>query len=617
MGDYEYLFSQTADAMCEVSTTGEIIRINESCRRLLGVTEDLHPLTCFFDDDGAARLTGLLQDLVTSGETQQFEGFQPDHHRWSSWQLTCLAENRTVAVGRDVTEHHRTARDLEEKSVYLHSIIEAEPECVKIVAADGELLDMNRAGLTMVGATDREDVIGQSVYDLMAPEDRDRFIEFNSQVCQGEAGELSFEIIALDGTRRSMETIAVPLARPGRGHDEPLMHLAITRDVTQRHVLENQLRQSQKIEAIGHLAGGVAHDFNNLLTAIIGPAELALMQVGEHSPVSPALREIVATSERAARLTQKLLAFARQQVVKLETVSLAKLVLNLREMLDRLLGETVRLSINTEPPEKFVRADRGHMEQVLLNLVVNARDALNSDGAIAMVIRNQRVSEMQAGHLGCDAGEYVVLDVIDNGSGIPEEVQPHIFDPFFTTKAPGQGTGLGLSTCYGIVRQLGGVMAAESTDRGTRMSVFLPAVETPDAVEEASQSVSTAPSAEILVVEDQPQVRSTIARMLELDGHTVHEAENGVEALCRLQSLPEVDLVISDMSMPEMSGRELAARLQADFPSIGVLFVTGNLGVPEDVTDDSQPLILQKPFTIDQLTQAVDATMRRGVTQSG
>lgn len=615
MGDYEYLFSQTADAMCEVNTTGGIIRINDSCHQLLGVAEHLHPLTCFFDDDGASRLSGLLASLKTAGETAKFEGFQPDHQRWSSWQLTCLSDNRTVAVGRDVTEHHRTARDLEEKSVYLHSIIEAEPECVKIVAADGELLDMNRAGLTMVGAAERDDVIGQSVYDLMAPEDRDRFVEFNSKVCHGEAGELSFEIIALDGTRRSMETIAVPLARPGRGHDEPLMHLAITRDVTQRHVLENQLRQSQKIEAIGHLAGGVAHDFNNLLTAIIGPAELALMQVGEHSPVSPALREIVATSERAARLTQKLLAFARQQVVKLETVSLAELVCNLREMLDRLLGETVRLTIDTEPPEEFVRADRGHMEQVLLNLVVNARDALESDGAISVAVRNQHVDELQAGHLGCEPGEYVVLDVIDNGGGIPDEVLPHIFDPFFTTKAPGQGTGLGLSTCYGIVRQLGGVISAESSTNGTRMSVFLPAVAAPEEVAEASESATTAESVEILVVEDQPQVRSTIARMLELGGHTVHEAENGVHALFCLQRLPSVDMVISDMAMPEMSGRELASRLQIDFPEVGVLFVTGNLGVAEESAAENEPLVLQKPFTIDQLTRAVDETIRRGVTQ--
>lgn len=612
MGDYDDLFLQTADAMCEVDQSGEILRVNDACRALLGETRTGKMLAGFFDDDCHHRLCEELRRLSTPGQTFQFDGFQPCDARWSSWQFTWLAAGRIVAVGRDITEHRQTERDLEEKSVYLHSIIEAEPECVKIVSASGVLLDMNRAGLTMVGASARDDVIGESVYDLMAPEDRERFIRFNEAVCSGNGGELSFEIIALDGTRRSMETTAVPLARPGRRGGEELMHLAITRDVTQRYMLENQLRQSQKIEAIGHLAGGVAHDFNNLLTAIIGPAELALAKVRDNPSVSRALGEIVATSERAARLTQKLLAFARQHVVKLETLSLAELVTSLREMLERLLGETVFLTIDVST-DSYVRADKGHMEQVLLNLVVNARDAVRQQGAIAVSVRGRHVDLQQARRLGCEAGSYVVLEVFDNGSGIPADVLPHIFDPFYTTKAPGQGTGLGLSTCYGIVCQLDGVIDVNSTEDGTRMSVYLPSTEPPQEVQVPEHITESDPPAVVLVVEDQAQVRTTIARMLEAAGHIVHQAVNGLDALAFLDHQAAVEVVVSDMAMPEMSGRELAQRLQEDRPDIGVLFVTGNLRPPDDIRalSGAEPLILQKPFTIEQLSRAVSATMRR------
>ena len=321
----------------------------------------------------------------------------------------------------------------------------------------------------------------------------------------------------------------------------------------------------------------------------------------------------MSTSERAARLTQKLLAFARQQMVKLETLSLAELVSNLREMLDRLLGETVFLTIDIEPPVRFVRADWGHMEQVLLNLVVNARDAIENDGAIAVAVRNADVDDWQAGQLGCDAGSYVVLDVIDNGGGIPADVQPHIFDPFYTTKAPGQGTGLGLSTCYGIVRQLNGVIDVDTGDEGTRLSVYLPEGPAPDSRPAVDVTDRVDQPARILVVEDQAQVRQTIARMLELGGNTVFEAENGIAALQQLSELSAVDLVVSDMAMPEMAGRDLAERLRTDYPDVKILFVTGNLGVPDPPTDDNRdpPLVLQKPFTIDQLKRAVSESLHR------
>src|SRR5690606_2539833 len=233
--------------------------------------------------------------------------------------------------------------------------------------ADGTLLDMNQTGLRMIGAKSREDVMGKSVYALIANEDRPRFLAFHQKVCSGTADELSFSMIGLDGTRRSMETSAVPLPRTPGGE---LLHLAITRDVTERHLLEQQLMQAQKMDAIGQLAGGIAHDFNNLLTAIIGPAEIALLEVGDASPVAEDLRHIKATGERAARLTHQLLAFARRHVEQLELLSLTDLVEGLQEMLGRMLGEAFRVELDACPKEPAVLADRGHIEQVLLNLAV-------------------------------------------------------------------------------------------------------------------------------------------------------------------------------------------------------------------------------------------------------
>lgn len=606
MTDYHSLFLRTADSMCEIDAAGRILRINSACQQMLPDARPGQRLGSYFEQTCQLRLGETVKSLRDSHPTGDFEGRHAQHDRWSSWQVTRLSEQRYVAVGRDVTPRYRTEVALEEKSTFLESIIEAEPECVKLVSAAGTLLDMNQAGLDMVGAASRDEVVGKSIYDLIAEEDRERFIDFNRSVCGGEGGELRFDVMALDGTRRSMETVAVPLAKPGASDE--IMHLAITRDMTQRRMLEEQLRQAQKIEAIGQLAGGVAHDFNNLLTAIICPAEVALMKLDPNHPATVELAEIKATGTRAARLTEKLLTFARRQVTKPQAISLAEVLAGLREMLDRLLGETIDLQFNIESKTGTILADRGHIEQVVLNLVVNARDAVECAGSIEISLKDKTVSVPTAARLGCAPGPTVVLNVADDGVGIPPEVLPRIFDPFFTTKAPERGTGLGLSTCYGIVRQLGGAIDVYSElDVGTAVSVYIPIQPGEPTPVDTECTPGPGRVASIVVAEDEPAVRKALVRMLETFGHSVLQAENGEIALDIIRSHRDVDLVISDLTMPVMGGRELVSRLARELPHIPVLLTTGYLQptAGEEQSGLDHVAVLQKPFVSAELRDAM------------
>jgi two-component system, cell cycle sensor histidine kinase and response regulator CckA len=615
MHDYEQLFQLTADAICDLTTDGQIRRVNQACRDMVcdALPEEGGSMFDIFDQPGRERLRVALDSLSESSPTGEIEGQVLGTNIWSSWQLTYLDHEEVIAVGRDISSHHETTAALADKTAFLHSIIDAEPECVKMVSASGDLIDMNRAGLKMVGAQEPEEVMGHSVYDLIAPEDRERFIDFNERVCRGEGGELSFDIVGLDGSRRSMETTAVPLPMTPGGE---LLHLAITRDVSQRRMLEHKLRQAQKMEAIGRLAGGVAHDFNNLLTAIIGFSELALQEAGTESVVAEDLNQIKATGERASRLTQKLLTFARQQPVRYEAISLADLTLSIQEMLERLIGENYVLEMQVDPDSPSVCADRGHLEQLLLNLVLNARDAADEGGRITVSVGQQDITPQRANELGCGPGNHLELLINDDGMGIPEDVLPHIFDPFFSTKATGSGTGLGLATCYGIVAQLNGYIGVQSEPgEGATFSILIPAVGASDCILQSSES-SEPRSGEggvVLVVEDEPIVRSAVARMLRSEGYMVYESGTPSDAIMMAERLESISLLVTDMTMPEMNGSALARQLRQQHPELPVLYITGYL------LDDSDELsgqiesgeILKKPFTLHSLSLAVGRAIHR------
>lgn len=608
MSNYEKLFEHSADAMCELDAAGSIVRSNHAADQVLGTVAQSSRATLFdlLDEESRDKLKIILARLNETTPTDSFNGHRDNDDSCVSWQLTWTGDNKIIAVGRDASVLHATSIELTQKSAFLESIIEAEPECVKIVSSDGLLLDMNKAGLGMIAARRRADAIGQSTYDLIAPEDRERFVAFNEQVCSGTGGQLSFDIIDLEGVRHSMETTAVPLPKTPDGE---LIHLAITRDVTERHALERQLLQAQKMEAIGQLAGGVAHDFNNLLTAILGSAELALQDVPDGSPAARDLRQIHATGERAARLTKQLLAFARRHVVQLEVLSLTDLVTSLREMLERLLGEAFTLRLGTSTTVRSVHADRGHLEQVVLNLTINARDAVAPHGTISIEVCEETVSQERGNAIGCESGDYVVLKVTDNGPGIDKEDLPNIFDPFFTTKPVGSGTGLGLSTCYGIVEQLhGAITVTSAAGQGTTFCVLLPAHHEPVLAIHPPVIATKGYGETILLVEDQSIVRDAVSRMLIAAGFVVHSCTNAAEALVKHAELEHIALLVTDMTMPGMSGRDLATKLRAMRDDLPVLFITGYLPGTSDLGENATPdptEVLQKPFSSETLIQAV------------
>jgi len=384
------------------------------------------------------------------------------------------------------------------------------------------------------------------------------------------------------------------------------------RDITDRLQLQEQLRQSQKMEAIGQLAGGVAHDFNNLLTVIDGNVELAVTSPDLPLHLLELLREVRQATARAAQLTSQLLAFSRKQTLRSTVFDLADTVTGLTPMLRRSIGPTITLQ--THPHPGYVHADRGQLDQVLLNLVINARDAMAGRGTILIRSGTRDVTDPLQGVQGdrIPVGRYAVLSVGDDGPGISEALHDRIFEPFFTTKAPGEGTGLGLAMVYGLARQSGGYVLLESREgQGTRIEILLPvhepsappvvAMPTPERVREVE-------SRRVLVVDDEDAVRRLVCAVLERQGYAVDQAPNGREALALLDTGAEFDLVVSDVIMPEMGGRELGRHLRTRHPQLPVLFMSGYSHEEMDAHGgvlDSGLVLLTKPFNVGQLLKAV------------
>lgn len=383
-----------------------------------------------------------------------------------------------------------------------------------------------------------------------------------------------------------------------------------SRDRRERARLEEEFRQSQKMEAVGRLAGGVAHDFNNLLMVINGYAESVLDEMPPGSPWRAKLTEVVKAGQRAAALTKQLLAFSRKQTLAPEVFNLNEVLRDVQPMLGRLLEEDVELVLELDEGVGNVRADRGQVDQVLMNLAVNARDAMPEGGRLTIATGNEMLEEPRASrHGNVPAGEYVRLRVEDTGHGMDEETQRHLFEPFFTTKPAGTGTGLGLSTVYGIVKQSGGFIEVESeAGKGSVFSVYLPRVhaEATRVEEEPAPAEPKVASARVLLIEDFEPVRRLMSDVLEAEGFSVLAASSGEEALKMADEGP-VDLVITDMIMPGMSGTEAAQRIRAKQPGVKVVYASGNPGRTSTAKFASAEgsVFLNKPFTPDELVRTV------------
>jgi len=472
---------------------------------------------------------------------------------------------------------------------------------------NGQLVDANPALLAMLGFASSEELLRRN----LAADIYSNFEQREALLESFRAGH-SFDKVEAEWARQDGTTSVVRVsARPIRDAHKTVSFELYAEDITEQRALEQQLRQAQKMEAVGRLAGGVAHDFNNLLMVISGYCEFLLQQLGPDPSLRASAQEIANAADRATALTRQLLAFSRKQVLTPKVLDLNAVVSENLKMLPRLIGEDVELATIAAPALGKVKADPGQIEQVIMNLAVNARDAMPTGGKLTLETANVTLDETYARrHPGASAGDFVMLAISDTGVGMDKETQSHIFEPFYTTKGQ-QGTGLGLSMVYGIVKQSGGyIWVYSELGRGTTFKVYLPRVD--EAEEKPAAQSSLAGLAQghetILVVEDEPQLRDLTRHFLETQGYTVLVAEHGAAAIeVARRYTGVIDLLLTDIIMPVMNGRELAQRMSGLSPKTRILFMSGYTenAIWRNGIIQNSAHFLQKPFTLDALSRKV------------
>ncbi|HEX8843853.1 MAG TPA: response regulator [Pyrinomonadaceae bacterium] len=515
---------------------------------------------------------------------------------------------RLITKVARLIERKRAEEELSKSEERYRDMVENAHDIIYSHDLEGNYTSMNKAGERITGYT-LEEALRLNLSQTVAPEYLEKAQQMLDRKLAGEnVTAYDLVIVTKDRRRVAVEVNTRIILENGR----PVGVQGIARDVTKRKHLEEQLRQSQKMEAVGRLAGGIAHDFNNLLTAITGYSDLTLKRLRAEDPLRRNVEEIKKAGDRAASLTRQLLAFSRKQVLQPKVLDLNAVVSDMEKMLGRLIGEDIELQTALSSELGSVRADPGQIEQVLLNLAVNARDAMPHGGNLIIETENVSLNEgYTTRHIAVKPGAYVMLAVSDTGCGMNEETQSRIFEPFFTTKEVGKGTGLGLSTVYGIVKQSGGnIWVYSEVGVGTAFKIYLPRVE------EAAQEYKPGHEVKepldgteiILLAEDDERVRNLVREVLEGYGYRVLEAEAGGAAL----SVAErhggpIHLLLTDVVMPKMSGRELADRLVQSRPGMKVLYMSGYTDesiVHHGVLDAGTPFI-QKPFEPEALARKV------------
>jgi PAS domain S-box-containing protein len=498
----------------------------------------------------------------------------------------------------DITDRRRAEEAERHIARRFRDLFDSSPDAIFVQDLDGNILDVNPEACSMCGES-HANLVGRSMSGLIPEEHLRDLLRGVPHLARGEV--MHAETIIRSGNGHSTPIALSSSRMEFTGRPALLTH---ARDTSEQKKLQEQFHQSQKMEAIGRLAGGIAHDFNNLLTAIIGYNELVLGGLHERDPLRHSSEEVRKAAERAARLTRQLLAVSRRQTLQPRILDLNSCVAEIEKMLRRLIGDDVELSVIPSLKPACVKADPSQLEQVLMNLAVNARDAMPGGGQLFIRVSTVVVTAMLDAAPDLPPGDYVVLRVTDTGTGMTEETQARIFEPFFTTKDPGKGTGLGLATCYGIVKQSGGrILCDSSPQRGTTFSIYLPQV-MGTAQAAGVQSATPLPrgTETILVVEDAAGVRNLASRVLRSLGYQLLEAENGFEALAVIsqQGIHTIDLILTDVTMPKMGGRELVERVRAEHPGTRVVFTSGNPGADAGLKAFfSQPgtAFLHKPFT--------------------
>ena len=524
-----------------------------------------------------------------------------------------------VYLHGEAIEAHRRLTETARHYAFLADLV---PQLIWTADSEGaaDYFNSRWVDLTQV---DREQLLLDGWFNLLHPEDRVRTVELWRETIRAGAERYQHQhrLRCHDGSYRWMLTTALPY-RDAEGR--VLKWFGSTTDIHDKVIADERLQQAQRLQAAGQLAGGVAHEVNNMMTIVIGCGGFALKALGTEHPQRSEVEEMVKAAHRASEVTRQLLAFSRQQVFRVTALNLSEIVVALAPALTRLIGSDRQLAVPQAPKGAWVRADRGQLEQVLINLVANARDATGTDGLVTIEtgpvdfdleqLREHHAEDLQP-------GRFVRLAVRDNGVGMAPDVMSRAFEPFFTTKPPGQGTGLGLSMVYGIVRQSGGFTEVASTPgEGTVVTVYLPAVGQEAREEPLVATALRGAGEQILVVEDDPQVRAVARRALQGAGYAVYEAITGLAAIHFMASHPgEIDLIVSDVVMPGVNGREMADQLQHSHPELPILFVSGYPGteIERRGLDPTRVTFIPKPFPPDVLIAAVHhALARRSIIQS-
>jgi two-component system cell cycle sensor histidine kinase/response regulator CckA len=574
----------TIEVFEELQRTGEVEQVGTPCPVWVGV-----PLKTAQETIGV---------LVVQHYTDRNAYTQKDLEF-----LISVGNQIGIAIGRK-----RADEEVRLQKMRFQSLFENSPVPIAMMNQEDQVIRVNKAFESTFGYF-REEILGRPINEVVAPPEKEsEAAELTSKTLGGQAIQLETVRKCKDGSLVPVQLFGVPIFSDKKQVGLFAMYV----DLTESKFLSEQLRQAQKMEAVGRLAGGVAHDFNNLLTAILGYSQLTLGRLPENDHLKKNVEEVIKAGERAAGLTNQLLAFSRKQVLQPVSLNLNTVVTDTDKMLRRLIGEDIELIPKLDPKIGCVRADAGQMSQVIMNLAINSRDAMPRGGKLTIESCNVDIDEALARSLpGMVEGAYVMLAVTDTGIGMDADTMSHVFEPFFTTKGQGKGTGLGLSTVYGIVKQSEGYIYVYSeVGRGTTFKVYLPRVDAKTDVRppKPAKSDQRLGTETILVVEDEEGVRGLIRSLLREKGYKVLEATDGIEAMKLNDSYPDaIDLLLTDMVMPQMSGRELAEQLSPRRPAMKVLYMSGYTAdaVIYTGTLESQLDFIQKPFTTEALAHKI------------
>jgi two-component system cell cycle sensor histidine kinase/response regulator CckA len=613
---YRLLFEENLAGILCTTLDGNVLECNEAFARMLGYSSSAEacsvksPQFYYRPSDREEMLARLRERKTLTHEEICFRR-KDGSPVWTLANMN-LVESTDLAGGPtivgttvDISERKRSKEALRESQQRFAAFMRHLPGVAFMKNRQGQYIFYNEAAQGLFHL-DPDDFLGKTDHEVWPKEYASRFVEHDLEVTHSKKLAESVEPIPHKHGVHHWLIYRFPILDE---NDEVQFIGGVGVDITERRQLEDQLRQSQKMEAVGRLAGGVAHDFNNLLTVISGYGHMILRDLPGEDPLHSCVEEVLKAASRATSLTNQLLAFSRRQVIQPKVLDLNALVANMDRMLRRVIGEHIELETVLSPGLGSVRADAGQLEQVIINLAVNARDAMPAGGKLSIRTGNVEVARSSRLHADVRPGSYVRLTVADTGKGMDAEIMVHLFEPFYTSKETGKGTGLGLSTVYGIVKQSGGEVVVESKPgRGATFTIYLPRITEPalTAPLPEAQPAVRAGTETILLVEDELGVRQLVCEMLQRLGYQILQASGGAEAL-RLfeQHQGSIDLLITDVIMPQMSGRELAQRLKVLQPSLKVLYISG-------YTDDmlahhgvleSNVYLLQKPFAPDELAK--------------